>query len=152
MSVQPPGVNVCECLQVCAAWITAAVRVSVCLVVQLSLHLPHSSRNLTVCAYHQIWHALHRLATVTTVIAFLCNVNTCVRKYVCVCVQLDAAWMAASAGVTTVIASGKEKDGVLQVTAGRKTKKNRHAVTAVHGCSLFIPLPLLSCRCCRQCH
>lgn len=32
--------------------------------------------------------------------------------------QLDAAWMAASSGVTTVIASGKEKDGVLQVTAG----------------------------------
>ena len=32
--------------------------------------------------------------------------------------QLDAAWMAASAGVTTVIASGKEKDGVLQVNAG----------------------------------
>ena len=35
--------------------------------------------------------------------------------------QLDAAWMAASAGVTTVIASGKEKDGVLQVTAGMCT-------------------------------
>ena len=32
--------------------------------------------------------------------------------------QLDAAWMAASAGVSVVIASGKAKDGVLQVTAG----------------------------------
>ncbi|KAL3155983.1 Delta-1-pyrroline-5-carboxylate synthase [Trebouxia sp. C0010 RCD-2024] len=32
--------------------------------------------------------------------------------------KLDAAWMAASAGVSVVIASGKEKDGVLQVTAG----------------------------------
>ena len=36
----------------------------------------------------------------------------------CVCVQLDAAWMAASAGLSVVIASGKDKDGVLQVTAG----------------------------------
>ena len=33
-------------------------------------------------------------------------------------VQLDAAWMAASSGVSVVIASGKAKDGVLQVTAG----------------------------------
>ena len=36
----------------------------------------------------------------------------------CVWVQLDAAWMAASAGLSVVIASGKDKDGVLQVTAG----------------------------------
>ena len=36
----------------------------------------------------------------------------------CFCVQLDAAWMAASAGLSVVIASGKDKDGVLQVTAG----------------------------------
>ncbi|DBA80719.1 hypothetical protein WJX77_011938 [Trebouxia sp. C0004] len=34
--------------------------------------------------------------------------------------KLDAAWMAASAGVSVVIASGKAKDGVLQVTAGNK--------------------------------
>ena len=34
------------------------------------------------------------------------------------CLQLDAAWMAASAGLSVVIASGKDKDGVLQVTAG----------------------------------
>ena len=37
---------------------------------------------------------------------------------VCVLVQLDAAWKAALGGVSVVIASGKAKDGVLQVTAG----------------------------------
>ena len=38
--------------------------------------------------------------------------------HVPVCVQLDAAWTAASAGLSVIIASGKDKDGVLQVTAG----------------------------------
>ena len=57
--------------------------------------------------------------------------SVCLSLSVCVCLcvskrltmlfgvtQLDAAWMAASAGVSVVIASGKAKDGVLQVTAG----------------------------------
>ena len=34
------------------------------------------------------------------------------------CLQLDAAWMAAKGGVTTVIASGKGADALLQVVAG----------------------------------
>jgi len=55
--------------------------------------------------------------------------------------QLDAAWMAASAGVSVVIASGKAKDGVLQVTAGVTLSANLAIQLTV--CSffhLFMPL------------
>lgn len=60
--------------------------------------------------------------------------------------QLDAAWMAASAGVSVVIASGKAKDGVLQVTAGvtlSAIMMNEHTVhSSFH---LFMHLALAIC-------
>jgi len=49
--------------------------------------------------------------------------------------QLDAAWMAASAGVSVVIASGKAKDGVLQVTAG--VTLSEHLMFWQTACSSF---------------
>ena len=47
-----------------------------------------------------------------------CNILARLADMIYVLVQLDAAWKAALGGVSVVIASGKAKDGVLQVTAG----------------------------------
>ncbi len=69
--------------------------------------------------------------------------------------QLDAAWMAASAGVSVVIASGKAKDGVLQVTAGVTLSANlmmQHTVRSsfhlfMHLASgVCVPFCLFLCR------
>lgn len=38
------------------------------------------------------------------------------------CVQVSAAWKAASGGVTTVIASGKSKDSILQAASGETSR------------------------------
>ena len=60
--------------------------------------------------------------------------------------QLDAAWMAASAGVSVVIASGKAKDGVLQVTAGVTLSANLTTKITVHASfHLFTHLAMAVC-------
>ena len=60
--------------------------------------------------------------------------------------QLDAAWMAASAGVSVVIASGKAKDGVLQVTAGVTLSANLTTkITVCASFHLFTHLAMAVC-------
>ena len=57
------------------------------------------------------------------------------------CLQLDAAWMAAKGGVTTVIASGKGADALLQVVAGELGLQWLHALQTGQTMSHMHPAP-----------